>query len=90
MPCLLYGVCTIKVIHNNQLARNLSLPLPLIRGRVLGLDRLKMNPLNNPLNVRVVVDADHHFAFTVPHEVSHALVVFKREIHSVTSCLPVM
>ncbi|KMN16869.1 hypothetical protein TU85_24785 [Pseudomonas helleri] len=37
----------------------------------------------------MVVDADHHLAFAAPHKVGHKLVVFKREVHTVPSGLPV-
>ena len=46
-----------------------------------------MKPRKHPPNVRVVVDADHHLAFAAPHKVSHALVVFKREVDAVASSL---
>ena len=74
-------------IHDDQLPGNLSLPLPLVRGRVPDLSRLKVKPFKHTPYIRVVVDADHHFAFAATHEVSHAFVVFKREIHAVASSL---
>ena len=40
-------------------------------------------------NVRMVIDANHHPPFAAPHKISHALVVFKREVNSVASGLPV-
>lgn len=52
------------------------------------LSRLKIKALKQPPNVRVVVDADHHFHFTAQHKVNHVLVVFKREFHAVASGLP--
>ena len=48
-----------------------------------------MKPIKHSPDVRVVVDADHHLAFATPHKVSHPLVIFKREVHSVSSGLPV-
>jgi hypothetical protein len=32
----------------------------------------------------VLVDADHHLALAAAHEVSYALVLFKREVHAIT------
>ncbi len=66
-----------------------SLRLPLIGGRVPDLGRLKMKPFKHPPNVRVVVDADHHLPLTTPHKISHALVVFEREVDAVPRRLPV-
>ncbi len=76
-------------IHHNQLPRHLSLPLPLIRGRVPDLGRLNMKPFKHPPNVWMVVDAYHHLPLTPPHKISHALVIFKREVHTVPRRLPV-
>ena len=76
-------------IHKNQLPRHLRLPLPLIRGGVPDLGRLKMKPFKYPPNVRMIVDTDHHLSFAAPHKVGHAFVVFKREVHAVASGLPV-
>ena len=62
--------------------------LPLISGRIPNLNRLKIKPFKYTPNVRMIVDADHHLAFAAAHKVSHALVVFKREVHAVSSGLP--
>ena len=48
-----------------------------------------MKPRKHPPNIRMVVDADHHLAFAASHKISHALIVFKREVHAVASGLPV-
>lgn len=48
-----------------------------------------MEALEHSANVWMVVDTDHHFAFTAAHEVGHPLVVFERKIHAVTGSLPV-
>ena len=84
-----FSQCRRFPVYDYQLATHISLPLPLIRGRIPNLGRLKMKPFKHPPNVRMVVDADHHLAFAAPHKVSHALVVFKREVHAVASGLPV-
>ena len=60
-----------------------AIVLPLIRSRAPDLGHLKMKPLKYPSNVRMVVDADHYFAFAAAHKVSHALVVFEREVYAV-------
>ena len=76
-------------VHHYQLTRHLSLPLPLIRGRVPDLGALKMKPFKHPPNVRMVVDADHHLAFAATHKDGHALVVFKRKFDAIACGLPV-
>ena len=48
-----------------------------------------MKTFKHAADVRVVVDADHHFAFTPTHEVGHPLIVLKRKVHAITSGLPV-
>ncbi|MCY1459164.1 hypothetical protein D9M71_766130 [compost metagenome] len=48
-----------------------------------------MEALEHPPNIWVVVDADHHPPLAPPHEVSHPLVVFEGEVHSITLGLPV-
>jgi len=40
-------------------------------------------------DVRVVVDADHDLALAATHKVSHPLVILEREVHAISSGLPV-
>lgn len=37
----------------------------------------------------MIIDADHYFALAATHEVSHPLVILEREIHAISSGLPV-
>ena len=72
-----------RPIHNHQLTDNLSLPLPLFRGAVPNIHRLKVKALDHPPYIRVIVNAAPHLAFTAAHEVGHPLIVIKRKVHAV-------
>ena len=48
-----------------------------------------MEALEHTADVRVVVDADHHFAFAAAHEVGHPFIVLERKVHAVAGGLPV-
>lgn len=48
-----------------------------------------MEAFKHAADVRVIVDADHHLAFTAAHEVGHLLVVLERKVHAVAGALPV-
>lgn len=48
-----------------------------------------MEAFEHAADVRVVVDANHDFAFTATHEIGHPFVVLERKVHAVPSSLPV-
>ena len=75
-------------IHDDQLPHHLRLPMPLTHVRVASLGRLKVKAFKYTLNIRVVVDSDHHFAFAAMHEGGHAFVVSKREVDAAPCRLP--
>ena len=62
--------------------------MPLTHVRVASLGRLKVKAFKYTLNIRVVVDSDHHFAFAAMHEGGHAFVVSKREVDAAPCRLP--
>lgn len=76
-------------IHDHQLATDFGFPLPLVGRSVANVQRLKVNPLEHPADVRVIIDADHHLALAAPHEVGHSLVVVEGEVDAVAGGLPV-
>lgn len=56
---------------------------------IADIQRLEMKALEHTADVRVVVDANHHFSFAAAHEVGHPLVVLEQKVHPITCGLPV-
>lgn len=56
---------------------------------VADIDGLKMETLEHPPYIWVIVDTHHDPTLAAPHEISHPFVVLKREVDAIAGSLPV-
>lgn len=78
----------VQFMITNSPLTSACLALPLVRIGITDIQCLEVEALENTTNVRMVVDADHHFAFAAAHEGGHPFVILKRKVHPITCVCP--
>lgn len=63
-----------------QLTSESGFALSRICGAIADIQRLKPTPFKHSPDIRVIVDANHHFALACPNEVGNSLVFIKAKL----------